>query len=80
MLVSMGGAVGALAILTALSGCSVFYSETRDKQGQAAKAAWEKVDLTTQVSLARKNHAALLADQLKATDEIASAQRSLAAR
>ena len=62
------------------TGCSVLYNEARDKQGQTAKSDWEKVDLTSQISLARKNHTALLAEQLKVTDEIAGAQRNLAAR
>ena len=80
MLRLIARALGASAVFMALSGCSVFYSETRDNQGKAAKGDWDKVDLTSQISLARKNHAALLADQLKATDEIALAQRALAAR
>lgn len=80
MISSLTRLAGAFAVLIALSGCSVFYSEARDKQGQAASAAWQKVEVATQISLARKNHAALLADQLKATDELAAAQRTLAAR
>ncbi|MRW89551.1 hypothetical protein GJ699_06100 [Duganella sp. FT80W] len=72
--------ISVASLLVSLTGCGVFYSETRDKQGLAAKAAWEKVDLTTQISLARKNHTALLTDQLKATDELAVAQATLAAR
>ncbi|MBP1203107.1 hypothetical protein JOD97_001121 [Duganella sp. 1411] len=62
------------------TGCSVFYNEARDKQGQTAKSDWEKVDLTSQISLARKNHAALLAEQLKTTDERAVILRNIAAR
>ncbi|SFM48726.1 hypothetical protein [Rugamonas rubra] len=76
----LAGACAVIALFTMLTGCAAFYSETRDKQGQAAKGAWEKVDVGTQIKLARKNHAALLADQLKATDELALANRALAAR
>ena len=57
-----------------LQGCAM-YSETRHKQAVAAKEAWEKVDLDGQLAAARRNEAALLAEQLQTEDELQRAGR-----
>lgn len=57
-----------------LTGCAV-YSETRHKQGEAAKEAWKSVDIAGQLSAARKGEAALLAEQLKTEEALQKARR-----
>lgn len=64
----------------ACSACSTLYSETRDRQGQAAKEAWAGVDVSGQIATARKNHAALLAKQLETESALARARRDQLAR
>lgn len=56
------------------------YSETRDKQGQAAKEAWSKVDLQAQLAVPRKNLQVLLDEQLLLEDELWSTRREALAR
>ena len=58
----------------------MLYSETRDKQAQEAKQAWEKIDLPGQIAVPRKNLSALLAQQLQLQDELLRAQRDQLAR
>lgn len=67
-------------VLMITAGCGTFYSETRDKQGQAAKAAWQKVDLASQIAVPRKNHAALLDKQLQVEESLVLARREQLAR
>ena len=57
-----------------LTGCAV-YSETRHKQGEAAKEAWKSVDIAGQLGTARKGEAALLAEQLKTEEALQKAKR-----
>ncbi len=70
-----------------LSGCasttvspSFIYSPERDKQGQDAVKAWEAVDLSSQLSVPRKNLNALLDEQLELDGEIWTAYRAALAR
>jgi len=77
---SLGLTGWAVVLAIACSGCSTLYSETRDKQGKAAKEAWAAVDLAGQISTARKNHAALLAKQLETESALARARRDQLAR
>ncbi|SFF56738.1 hypothetical protein SAMN05518865_101586 [Duganella sp. CF458] len=51
------------------------YSETRHKQGEAAKEAWKTVDIAGQLNVARKGEAALLAEQLKTEEALQKARR-----
>ncbi|MGW8394707.1 hypothetical protein [Pseudoduganella sp. HUAS MS19] len=51
------------------------YSETRHKQGAAARDAWKAVDIPAQLSVARKSEAALLAEQLKTEEALQKARR-----
>jgi len=57
-----------------VTGCAV-YSESRHKQGEAAKEAWKSVDIPGQLSAARKSEAALLAEQLKTEEALQKAKR-----
>ncbi|WLI91001.1 hypothetical protein Q4S45_07750 [Massilia sp. R2A-15] len=57
-----------------LPGCAM-YSETRHKQAISAKEAWKKVDLAGQLTVARKDEAALLAEQLRTEDALKRAAR-----
>ena len=57
------------AVVWATSGCAI-YSESRDKQGQAAKESWGKVDLAAQVAVQRQNQQSLLDERLKLEDEL----------
>lgn len=57
-----------------LTGCAV-YSETRHKQGEAAKEAWKSVDIAGQLGAARKGETALLAEQLKTEEALQKAKR-----
>ena len=52
-----------------LNGCAM-YSETRDKQGQALKEAYAKVDLKSQFSVPRKNRAGILEQQIATVDRL----------
>src|ERR1700737_2499989 len=53
-------------------GCASFrlYSETRDKQGTAAKEAWSKVDLGSTVATERDNLKKLLDLELETQDQL----------
>lgn len=51
------------------------YSEQRDKQGAAAKASWEKVDLDTMIATERSNLNKLLEVQLDLQEKYATANR-----
>lgn len=66
-----------LAVAISLGGCAI-YSETRDKQGQAAQASWSKAKdaLNAPVATARKNVQALLDEQLATEDSIWKFRRS----
>jgi len=69
-----------LVVATAtMSGCAL-YSETRDKQGQAAKEAWGKVDLVAPLTTTRQNQQALLEERLKLEDELWMTYREARAR
>ena len=57
------------------TGCAI-YSDARDKQGQAAKEAWGKVDLAAQLAVPRQNQQTLLDERLKLEDELWSQRRS----
>jgi uncharacterized protein YceK len=69
-----------VCMLMGTAGCGTLYSETRDKQGQAAREAWQKVDLASQIAAPRKNHAALLDKQLQVEESLALARREQLAR
>jgi hypothetical protein len=68
-----------------LSACATsndgFYihSPERDKQGQAVKEAWSKVDLKSQVDVPRQNLTKTLAEQLATEEEIWSKRRAIVA-
>jgi len=68
--------------MAALSGCGTipFHSETRDKQGQAAKAAWAEVDAKAQIQAARDNHARLVERELRVVDQLAATRREVTSR
>lgn len=77
-----------LAVVAALllSGCSTtggsdfrIHSPERDKQGQALKDAWSKVDLKSQIDIPRQNLAKTLTEQLATEEEIWSKRRSIVA-
>lgn len=74
---SSGVLAAALVTVLLSSGCATtwIYSETRAKQGQAAKQTWGKVDLVEQVAVPRKNLQALLDEQLKLEDELWATRR-----
>lgn len=72
----------------ALSGCSStsgglsgarLYSAERDKQGQAAKEAWSKVDLKSQIEVPRQNLAKTLAEQIAIEEDIWMKRRGIQA-
>jgi len=69
-----------------LSGCASpgsglhLYSPARDKQGQEVSKTWGAVDLSSQLSVPRKNLKALLDEQLAVEDEIWTAFRAAQAR
>ena len=72
--------IGSAALLMSavlLCGCSSLrlYSETRDKQGEAAKKAWAEVDAKAVIATQRENLGALLQEQLKAQERISTASR-----
>jgi hypothetical protein len=62
-----------------LNGCAL-YSETRDKQAQAAKQAWQQVSLAGQIAVPRKNLSVLLEQQLQLEDALQGARRLALAR
>ena len=66
-----------LAVATVLGGCAI-YSEARDKQGQAAHAAWvrAKAALDAPVATARKNVQGLLDEQLATEESLWKFRRS----
>lgn len=81
-------AVANMALVSALllSGCSTtggtdfrIHSPERDKQGQALKDAWSKVDLKSQVDVPRQNLAKTLTEQLTTEEEIWMKRRSIVA-
>ncbi len=81
-------AIAHLALVSPLllSGCATtsgkdfrLHSPERDKQGQALKDAWSKVDLKTQTDIPRQNLAKTLAEQLATEEEIWSKRRSIVA-
>lgn len=57
------------------SGCTFLYSEARDKQGQALKEAYSKVDLAGQFTVIRKNRADIITEQSAAIDTLAQVQK-----
>ena len=61
-----------------LSGARL-YSPERDKQGQAAKEAWSKVDLKSQIEVPRQNLAKTLAEQVATEEEIWIKRRDIQA-
>ena len=65
-----------------LSGCGSLrlYSEIRDKQGVAAKAAWKEVDLKTIIETERSNLNGLLQAELDTQDRLAAGIRNHALR
>ena len=67
----------ALLLACLAAGCSSLqlYSETRDKQGQEAKAAWSKVDLAGVIEAERQNLDKLLQEELKTQDLLAAGIR-----
>jgi len=68
-----------------LSGCATsddgfhIHSPERDKQGQAVKEAWSKVDLQSQIEVPRQNLVKTLAEQLATEEEIWSKRRAIVA-
>jgi hypothetical protein len=70
--------VGVSMVLTGvLMGCSGLrlYSETRDKQGEAVKDSWSKMDAKAVIIAQRENSARLLKEELDAQDRIGLAIR-----
>lgn len=65
-----------------LTGCSSLrlYSEARDKQGEAAKGAWSKLDAKSVIVAQRENNAKLLKEELNAQDRMGTAIRDLSIR
>lgn len=70
--------LAAVSISALLCGCAGarLYSESRDKQGIAAKAAWEHVDLTKMVNEDRENLRKVLQAQLDTQDKVSAAIRN----
>ena len=69
----------ALSAIVLLSGCGSMhlYSETRDKQGQAAVKAWKEVSFTDFFAAERANRAKLLDEELQASKELFASDRDL---
>ena len=82
---SFASTTSVVLVAMLLSGCGTteggFYihSPERDKQGQAVKEAWSKVDLKSQFDVPRQNLAKTLAEQLATEEEIWSKRRSVVA-
>lgn len=74
------GAACACAIVLSACGTPHLYSETRDKQGQAAHSAWHSVDLGKISDPQRQNIDALLKLQLETQDKLADAIRNFKLR
>lgn len=68
-----------LSAMVLLSGCGSMhlYSETRDKQGQAAVKAWKEVSFTDFFAAERANRAKLLDEELQASKELFASDREL---
>jgi hypothetical protein len=64
--------VVSVALAGVLTGCSGLrlYSETRDKQGEAVKDSWSKMDAKAVIVAQRENSARLLKEELEAQDRI----------
>jgi hypothetical protein len=73
-LVALRVVVATISLALSTGGCAL-YSETRDKQGQALKEAYSKVDLKGQIEVPRKNRATLLSQQMATVDMNARIQR-----
>lgn len=79
----VANAAGFAVIL--LSGCGTtngdfrLHSPERDKQGQALKEVWSKVNLKSQLDVPRENLKKTLAEQLATEEEIWSKRRSVVA-
>lgn len=69
-------------LVFALSGCGGvrLYSETRDKQGQAAAKAWSEVDLKAFFAVERDNDAKLLEQEIETSGRRIAADRDVAIR
>ena len=82
---SFASVISALLAAMLLLGCSTtdggfhIHSPERDKQGQALKEAWSKVDLKSQLDVPRQNLAKTLAEQLATEEAIWSRRRSVIA-
>jgi hypothetical protein len=76
-LIKLAAFAATVACLPLLNGCGSLrlYSETRDKQGAAAREAWSKVDLTTLVTTERANLKSLLETELDTQDRLAASIR-----
>lgn len=66
--------LGVLMSCCVFSGCTI-YSETRNKQGQALKEAYSKVELKKQFEMPRTNRANILAQQLATIDALEAVRR-----
>jgi hypothetical protein len=64
-----------VALLTSGCGSVRIYSDTRDKQGAAAKEAWAKVDFKALVATERANLKKLLDAEMETQDQLAIAIR-----
>jgi hypothetical protein len=76
-------AVGVSVVLAGvLSGCSSLrlYSEARDKQGEAVKDSWSKMDAKAVIVAQRDNSARLLKEELDAQDRMGLAIRDQSIR
>lgn len=82
MTVSLLRAASLLAVALALSGCSGLrlYSETRDKQGQAAVKAWGEVDLKADFKADAAQREAQLTRELATSDQRLASERELVIR
>lgn len=71
-----------LSVMLLLSGCSGMrlYSDTRDKQGQAAKKAWGEVDLKGYFAAHREERKKLVSEELAASDATVLAEREVMLR
>lgn len=73
------GLFSVCVIALLLSGCGSLrlYSDTRDKQGEAAKKAWGEVDLKSIITTERDNLKKLLEAEMETQDQVALAMRDL---
>lgn len=74
--------LASLLTVLMLSGCTGLrlYSETRDKQGQAASKAWSEVDLRGFFAVERENRAKVLEQELSTSQRRIAADRDLEVR